>query len=159
ELLSTGSAFSPGSPGAPGCPGSPAAPFAPAAPSSPISTIVVASAAGPATSSSAPSTHPQVSQRNEDETVAIRSNSQMGGREPDLVLAQPFSSNASSFGADISARKRSKVQGQLMGTPRSSRYQLRQPLPQMVWRAASLRSASSCAVAASEGLISRHSPR
>ena len=49
-----------------------------------------------------------------------------------LFAAHATSSYASSFGASISARKRSNVQGQVIGMPRSSRYQLRQPELQIV---------------------------
>ena len=52
------------------------------------------------------------------------------------------------LGAAISARKRVKVNGHDAGMPRSSRYQLRQPVAQIVWRAASTRSASNAVVAA-----------
>jgi hypothetical protein len=58
----------------------------------------------------------------------------------------------------ISSRKRSKVQGQAVGRPSSSRYQLLQPVAQIVVRAASLRSASKRSIAAREAEISSHAP-
>ena len=58
----------------------------------------------------------------------------------------------------ISARKRSKVHGHAVGKPLASRYQLRQPLFQIVVLAAALRSASKRAIAAREGLSSLHAP-
>ena len=46
--------------------------------------------------------------------------------------------NASGFGAAISSRKRSNDHGHAAGMPRSSRYQLRQPVTQTVCFAASI---------------------
>src|SRR4029077_4055891 len=54
---------------------------------------------------------------------------------------QGRNSNASSRGAAISARNRSKENGHEAGMPRSSRYQLRQPVTQIVFCVASTRSA------------------
>ena len=50
-------------------------------------------------------------------------------------------------GAAISARKRSNEHGHDAGMPRSSRYQLRQPVTQIVFFAASTRAASNASIA------------
>ena len=60
-------------------------------------------------------------------------------------------SKASSLGRSISWQNRPKDHGQVAGMPRSSRYQLRQPVLQMVLAAAATRSASNWSVADSGG--------
>src|SRR5207253_9355632 len=68
------------------------------------------------------------------------------------------SSKSSKRGAAISSRKRSKLHGHTAGTPRSSRYQLRQPVTHTVFLAASTRAASCASIASRVALTSRYSP-
>src|SRR5437016_4755541 len=67
-------------------------------------------------------------------------------------------SKSSSRGRRISSRKRSQVNGHAVGSPVTSRYQLRQPLFQIVFVAATRRSASKRAIASGDGLTSPPSP-
>src|SRR5262249_40587627 len=92
--------------------------------------------------------------------IAVRPHLVVPAAQHRLVcgFAAHASSYASGFGGGLSPRKRSNVHGHVIGTPRSSRYQLRQPLLQIVLRAASTRSASSCSVAGADTAISRARP-
>ncbi len=75
--------------------------------------------------------------------------------EPDRYLE---SSKASQLGSAIADRNCAKGQGHAAGTPRSSRYQLRHPVAQTVFLAASTRAVSNCTMAVGVALISLQSP-
>src|SRR6185436_15754018 len=77
---------------------------------------------------------------------------------PRLPVASQRQSKLARSGSRIASRKRSNDHGHVAGMPRSSRYQLLQPVTHTVFFAASVRSASKASIAAGLALISWHAP-